>query len=360
MSYTPKFTDPRVKRAGIKAITWVNNYLSVNNPHWLSSREIDKHLTDNSRPLGRWLRSKLLICVNSYFDPLKAICKTYKLNLSGYQEVCQLLDYQPKFTPSAVIQQQVESGNFEYTEIKDRLFTPTQFIPKQKRNAYLYNHGYVFHYDIEAASAALLVQRAYQVQQSRLLNDSNYKTLTLPYLDAYINDRDTYRKEIAQACGCSPSQVKTLVNSLLNGGKLSSWANNKTFEDLNRDYTILKNLIHNETLKLIRDDITSLWVILRDEFPVRYMTMANGRQRRRALSSGDKSGYYRSLENQVGDVIRRYLKKDKNKHLWIHDGWCCQRIVDDVELISEVRRQTGFVIKLSKEIFDNSCSSYNS
>lgn len=358
MSYTPKFTDPRVRRAGIKAITWVNNYLSVNNAHWLSSREIDKHLTDNSRPLGRWLRSKLLICVNSYFDPLKAICKTYKLNLNGYQELCQLLDYEPKFTPSAVIQKQVETGEFEYTEIKDRLFTPAQFIPKQKRNAYLYNHGYIYHYDIEAAAATLLVQRAYQVQQRRQFNDSSYKPLTLAHLDAYINDRATIRKEIAQACGCSVDQIKTTINSLLNGGKLSSWSNNKTFEDLNRDFDLLKRLQHNPRLLLIRNDIKSLWSILRDELPVRYMTLANGSQRRKSLSGGDKSGYYRFLENQVGDVIRRYLKKNKNKHLWIHDGWCCQRIVDDTELISEVRRQTGFVIKLSREIFDNTCSSY--
>lgn len=356
MKYTPKFTDPRVKRAGIKAINWVNTYLSANNAHWLSTREIDHYLTDNSRPLGRWLRLKLLVCVSSYYDPMRAICKTYKLNLDGYQEICRILDYTPKFTPSADLQQQAASGEFPYKETADRLFTPAQFIPKQKRNAWLHNDGYIYHYDIEAAAVSLLVQRAYQVQRAKQLNDNTHPQHIMTHLDAYISDRTRMRELIAEESSASVSQVKTLINSLVNGGKLSSWGTSRTFEDLNRDYDLLKRFQCSETLKLIRDDIKCLWGILRDELPVRYLTLANGKQRRRVLSGGDKSGYYRQLEKQVGDVIRRHLKKNKNKHLWIHDGWCCQRIVDDVELIAQVKRQTGFVIKLDREIFDNSCS----
>lgn len=346
--YTPDYTHLTVRKRIESSLDWVNTYLSVNNDKWLSTREIQRQLGSQSRDLGKWLRFKLLICVNSYYNPLNKTCKTYRLNLEGYNEICAAIGYEPKFKPSQAIMAQVNTGDFEYTESSDRLFNPIQFVPKKKRNAFLCNNGYKYNYDIEAAAPTLILQQAHRYHK----NQHKKKPLLTPHLENYVNDRTTVRNQIALECGCTSDQIKTLVNALLQGGKLSSWSNNKTFQDLGSDYDLLKRLQNNKTLCDIRKDISSCWEVLKGDISVGTITDLNGRTRRRALSGGDKSGYYRFLEKQVGDVIRKTLKKDNNWSLWIHDGWCCQRIVDDVELISEVKRQTGFVIKLSSEEFE--------
>lgn len=359
--YQPNFTDPRIKRALVKALDWSNEYLSVNNEHWLSTREIDRYLTCNNRPLGRWLRSKLLICVNATYDSSAGRCKTYKLNLEGYTEVCDAIGHTPKFKLSQQLQHQLDTGEFEYKDQSNRSFNPIQYIPKQTRRTVLDNYGYRWHYDIEAAAPTLLVQAALRVQQQKIINatvngQKKPKEYTLANLISYTENRSAIRSEIAKQCHCSTSDVKLVINSLLQGAVLSKSTYCSIFRELNHNYDLITRLQHNQLLQGIRDDIRDLWMILRDELPVRYLTDVNGRQRRRALSGRDKSGYYRQLEEQVGKVIRDHLKRNNNRHLWIHDGWSCEMMLDEVQLVEEVRRQTGFVIKLDRELFDQGAS----
>lgn len=348
--YKPNFTDPRVLRRIQASLDWVNTYLSVNNPRPLANRQIQKEFGAQTRPLARWLRAKLLIKVDLNFNKLTGQCQTYTLNLEGYNQVCDAIGYTPKFKSSQEIQMQVESGQFEYTEKSDRSFTALQFIRKEIRNAYLFNNGYKYHYDIEAAAPTLLYQRAEKLALVAGLE------FDLPYLKAYIDNRSQVRNQISDEATADCKQVKSVINALLQGGRLSAWNNNQTFREINSDYDLLKRLKKSETLTNLLGDFKKLWQILRNDLPVRYLTDCNGRHRRVALSGRDKSGYYRSLEKQVGDVIRRYLKNDSVRHLWIHDGWSCDRIIDDVELCAEVRRQTGFVIKLDRELFDQESS----
>lgn len=346
MTYRPNFNDPRVRKNCIRALDWVNSFLSVNNEQWLSYKEINKHLSDHRRPLGKFLRHKLLICVNAYYDPLKSICKTYRLNLDGYNEICLAVNHKPKFQVSQRIEQELITGEFEYETKSNRDFTPAQFLPKQTRRSVLENYGYRFHYDIEAAAPTLLLQQA-----QKLSKQSNTPLLT-PGLENYINNRSQVRKEIALECRTSENNIKLVINAVLQGASLSKSQYSSILRELHWDYSLVLRLQNNKSLRGIRNDIKSLWGVLRGDMPVRYLTDKNGLLRKRSLTGRDKSGYYRSLEEQVGVVIKRYLKRDKNNHLWIHDGWSCKKIIDDVELIQEVQRQTGFVIKLDREIFD--------
>lgn len=342
--YKPNFSDPRVHSRAIQALDWVNQYASRNNNTWFSSREIDRQMGNQSRPLGRWLKFKLLICSVSYYDAFSGQCKQYRLNPEGYQEVCGAVGHEPRFKITAELEQQFVSGDFEYESKSDRLFASAQFIPKPERRAILENHGYLHHYDVEAAAPTLLLQQALKLSpQSKDL---------FPSLRRMIGDRSLIRNQIAQEADCDPSEIKFLINCLLQGAVLTT----SRFSSIPQRFSfdLIKRLQVNTTLCEIRNEIRYLWSILREDMPVRYLTDRNGRTRRRALSGRDKSGYYRALEDQVGRVVRKHLKKNSLRYLWIHDGWSCDHVIDDQELIGEVMRSTGFRVKLDKETFDTS------
>lgn len=351
MTYTPNFQNPQVQRRIQKSLDWCNTYLSETKTHWLSYNEIQRQFGSLHRPLGIYLRNSLLICVNPYYSNLtKSVCKTYKLNIEGYLRLCQAINYEPKFTLNPKQQQQLESGQFDYNDSSDRSFNGIQYIHKEKRRTILENAGYHYHYDIEAAAPTLLLQRYQQLQTHHQIHTQGYKTKSLVALEYYINNRSQIRQQIASECQTSDSTIKEVITLALLGAVLSSNRHSSIFREINNDYALMTRLQNNHSLRDILKDISAMWKILRELLPVRYLTDRNGKQRLRALRGSDKSGLYRSLEKQVGDVIRRSLRG--TRCLWIHDGWSCDKVCDDVRLISEVRRQTGFVIKLDREQFD--------
>jgi len=351
MKYEPNYANCALRKRIEKSLDWASTYLSVNNESWLSQREIQRQLGSLSRNPGQWLRSKLLICVNSYFNPSTNTCKTYRLNHNGYLDLCAQIGYEPKIRLSQKIEQQLVTGDFEYTTKSNRDFNPVQFMPKEQRRSVLENYGYRYHYDIEAAAPTLLLQLA-QRQCQQLLKDNITVEFNPRHLEQYINDRKSLRQQIAQEASTDEKTVKLVINAVLQGANLSRSSFSVILRELNWDYDLVLRLQNSQTLRGIREDIRDLWRVLRHQIPVRYVTDKNGKSRRAALTGRDKSGVYRELEQEVASVIRNHLKRNSVRHLWIHDGWSCEKIVDDIELVSEVRRQTGFVIKLDREVFD--------
>jgi hypothetical protein len=122
---------------------------------------------------------------------------------------------------------------------------------------------------------------------------------------------------------------------------------------LNQDYALVARLKSSVTLNNLRDDIKRLWQCLRDEFPREYITDKNGCTRARKLTAREKSAYYRKFENEVAQVIKKSLRKQKLRFLWVHDGWQCDNMVDPNAIQQQVRRQTGFVIKLDWETYED-------
>ena len=353
MSYTPNFNDPRVVRAANKALDWVGQYLSINNEQWLSTREIQRHLGSQSRPLGRWLRFKLLITVNNYYDPFNGQCKTYRLNDEGYFEICSAIKRKPSFGVNQKIQQQLDTGEFEYKDVSNRSFTALQYMPKQRRRSVLENNGYTYHYDIQAAAPTLLLQRAQQLIKQKQINGIKSKELKTPYLDQYVNDRKSMREQLAKDCDCTENTIKLVINAILQGAVLSKSQYSSIFKELHCDYDLMTRLQNNNTIKCLKEEIKILWGVLAEDIPEKYITTKSGSVRRKSLSGRDKSAYYRQLEEQVAKIIRKNLKKERNRYLWIHDGWSCEKMIFEESLIAHVRQLSGFNIKLDKEIFDS-------
>jgi hypothetical protein len=344
MTYTPNFNDPRIIKAATKALTFVELYTKSTEVNWISSTELYKHFGNTTRPLGSWLKAQLLDTRDNYFNPLTGACKKYSKRTEGVKLVKQLLN-QPDFVPqiNSDIMDQIISGDFDYTEKSDRLFTSAQFIPRRIRDSILNNAGYRYHYDIEAAAPRMLLQRAQHINPD----------LTLTHLDHYIHNRSQVRDTIAKNCSITPDQAKTVINAVLQGSVISKYKDSKLFMALNQDYDAVTKLQNDMTTQNLVKDIKVLWRTLKSEFPVRTITDVRGRTKSVRITSKQKSGYYRELESQVGKIIRKILNKDSVRYLWIHDGWRCDKVIDPNMIETEVRRKTGLVIKLEWTIYED-------
>jgi len=342
--YEPNFNDPRIRARALKCLNYVELYLARDTRTiWIARNEMYRHFSDTSKPLGRWLKNLVLITQDDYFNLETGVCKRYRRNSKGIAELKHLLgidNFEPQL--SAELAQQVESGEFEYESKSDRLFNPIQYIARERRESILANHGYRHNYDIKGAAPRLLLQHAQKHQPD----------FDAPALTYYIGNTTQARQQIAQRCGISISDVKAIVNAMLHGAYISRNSHSQILQQLNYDYQAIDQLKACELVQNLRDDIRGLWSILRSTLPVRYATNCRGRDYRVRLTGRDKSGLYRQLESVVAGSIRRYLKRDQVRHLWIHDGWCSDKAVDTRELCAQVRRQTGFVIELDWTVYE--------
>jgi hypothetical protein len=284
-----------------------------------------------------------LICVNPYFSNLNAsICKTYKLNLNGYLTLCNAIGYQPKFCPTPDLQQELATGDFKYTEKSDRSHHPLQNKPRSIKRPLLAANGYKFEYDIQCCVHTLILQHARQLGL----------TMPTPAMDQYVSNRSLVRQQIAQECGISVEQAKSILTKMIQGATLSAYYDNSIFVTVNYNKSVMMNLQTNALLLELKEEFKVCWGVIKQTMPVRYLTDKTGRERRRPLSGSDKSDKYRKLETQVREVIERYLKRDKNKYFFEHDGWSCMIPVDIDRLCYEVKQQTGFVIGLDKAVYE--------
>jgi hypothetical protein len=343
MCYQPNFSDPRIVRTAKKALTFVELYTKSNEVNWISSKELYKNFGNTTRPLGRWLKAQLLETRDKYYNPLTGQCQKYSKRTEGVKLVKELLNdpnWQPEIKPE--ILEQIRTGDFPYVDKSNRSFTPAQYIPRRIRDSKLNNEGYRYHYDIEAAAPRMLLQKA------RFINPE----LKLPHLEDYIQHRSQRRDTIAKNCGITPEQAKTVINAVLQGSIISKYRNSKLFMALNYDYAAVTRLQNDLITQNLVNDIKSLWKTLKSEFPVRYSTDKNGKTKSARITSKQKSGYYRELEEQAGKVIRKILKKNSVRYLWIHDGWRSDKALDPNMIESEVRRKTGLTIKLEWTIYE--------
>lgn len=343
MTYSPNLRDPRNIRRITAAIQAIERYVKPNQVYTIAQSQRRAWFGNLSNPLSRWIDQHLLEVVDPYFNMATGQCIKYRLREQNLNQLKSDIGICTLYTPPVEIQQQIESGAFEYELKSDRWFAAAQFIASGIRGPLLANAGYRYAYDIEAAAATLLLQRARQISPG----------FEAAHLDAYIQDRNAIRNQIALEATTSTDTVKLVINAVLQGSILSTHSSSKLFDALNQDYALVQRLKSSQTLTAIRTDIKMMWQCLRDQLPREYITDKKGCERLRKLSARDKSAYYRSYENQVAQVIKRYLKQKKLRFLWVHDGWQCDKAIDPVELCARVRQQTGFVIKLDCGVFED-------
>lgn len=346
---------PTQKRA-LKVLNWIELRMKSNFVVPLSRTELYDVFGNTSRTPGKELKQLVLEVADPWYNMNGGICIKYRKRPDGIQEIKQGLGLDSKWQPqlNTRLQQEIESGAFEYTEKSNRLFHPAQFIPKQFRNQELYKKGYRWSYDIEACAPTLLYQYAQRLYQQQWLELSSLKKarrphiLTLPLIEEYILNRSVVRQRVARACEISEENTKLVINALFQGSRLSAWPHSKLFLDLNQDYDAVKKLQHNQDIINLLRELRDLWSIIKETLPVRYLTSVCGKQVRQRVSGKEKSQVYLKLERQICEILRGELVTMTNRHLWMHDGWYCTRVVDSDRLCEIVKQKTSYLIKLEQ------------
>jgi hypothetical protein len=65
------------------------------------------------------------------------------------------------------------------------------------------------------------------------------------------------------------------------------------------------------------------------------------------MNSKRKWGVYFQLEQKVMAVVRTHLDITNNKYFLEHDGWTCQRAIDELAVEQAIKDLTGFTVKLN-------------
>jgi hypothetical protein len=289
-------------------------------------------LGNTSRDLGQYLKHTLLHTEDSYYNFLTGQCKKYSLRPQGVQELKQALGITelPTTLPSA-IEQELESGAFEYAELSQRQFHPLQFKPKHKKQRILNRYGYRYEFDIRTAAHTLILQYAQQL---------GYQQPT-PTLNEYITAKEHIRKTLSEALGIDTATVKTMLTGILQGAVLSPWHTNTLFQELNYRRDVVERARNNQFIQDYTSEVRSIW---------KYIKLQKNITQR--MNGKVKSGIYRELECTVRTCIQKYLNKHKNIHFFEHDGWTCREMPDVAQLIRTVRRTTGFKIELDCTIYE--------
>ena len=332
----PDFNDPRNRARALTAIQFAETFFKRNQSRAISRSLFYTNLGNTSRNPGAWLKNFLFEVADDHYNMATGQCKKYRVKPNSTQALRQQLGLEQESDTAPEIQEQIQSGEFEYQEKSDRYYNQVQFIPSGRRKRLLAENGYRYLYDIEAAAPTVLYQRAQQV-------NANFAA---PALHNYILNRTQMRQQIAIEASVSVEQTKLVINAVLQGSVLSTYHASRLYHEMDYDYALIQRLKQSQTLTALRKDIKSLWQCLRGEFEREYYLDKNNVKKTKRLSSRDKSAYYRRLENEVARVIQKYLRQQRIRFLWVHDGWQSDNVIDPNELIARVRQQTGFVIQL--------------
>ncbi len=332
MTYQPNFRDPRVIKRAAQAIEFIEQYV-FSTPVPISKTQIVLHFGQAQTPISRYLKEQLLVCVDPYYNWETHVCKKYVRNQDGLSNLKSAVGLSSvKLQPE--IQQQLDSGEFQYTEKSSRYFNPLQYQPRRIKRPLLAANGYTHNYDIVCAAPTLFYQYAQKQSQG----------LKLSAIEQYLNNRTRIRDELSIKYNIPVNTVKQIITGLFQGALLSLNHTTRIFHLLNGDYNLIRRLQRDQYLTELRTDISTMWKIIG---PVLKQSLNKNR-----ITARDKASLYRELEKEVMTSIRRELKRTKNKFLLEHDGWTCRDVVDINMLRSYVRSTTGYVIDIDWEVYE--------
>ena len=361
MTYTPRFSDPRVQRRIRRAIGFACGAMSTTKSQSWSTRYIDRWFGVQSNPLSKYLRQQLLIETNSHWNKDTGKCKEYVLNQRGVDRLCDSIGLNKKTTTQLYpivlqvaqeeYQQELESGQFAYNDQSHRLWHPLQNLRRDLKRTVLEQNGYRYHYDIKCCAMTLIHQYAQQIPE--ITHDHRWQQgpmdLYLFALRDYLRDRHGIRKQIATEADIDADTVKRIINALLAGAKLSCNPATEIYQILDGDRARIRFLQQHEYLTQLRADIKICWDYIRPTLPQRSRQDRNQRERRLPISSRQKWGVYFDLERQVLNEVREFLCETDNKHFLEHDGWSCEHELDRSSLSQRVLERTGFAVDFEKK-----------
>lgn len=362
-TYLPAIGNKKTRAKIRHAIGFAEMFLRDNKPSNLSRNLINDRLGRSNNELGKFLRQHVLTCVDERYSKDTGLTKAYVKNREGVQYLKRLLVNEDiKSNPNATVDsvkkeiineyvktewhEQLMSGKFEYTDKSERLHHALQNLPKEIRSEILAAHGYIYDYDIEAATITIL----HQLARSRGM------TCATPYIDLLLSDKTAFRQRVSAELEITVCAAKELINALVNGAKVGVTNRHQSFcvfDILGRDVSKVKaitgmdDIAPNELISGFRSDMKAIWSSLKGMTPERRVKTSTG-WRTKPMSGAEKSYIYRLYETKVMDVVSAYLTDMLEvKHFRIHDGFTTCEEIDESELSEWAFNKTGFRVKFS-------------
>jgi hypothetical protein len=368
MTYTPNLNDPRVKKRIKRALGFALACFSETKERSWSTRYIDKYFGINSNPLSKYLRDTLLVCTDPHYSSLSHVSKKYKLNPQGVSLLTQptttsVLQVSAIDWTKEEFKQELSTKVFKYTNKSNRNWHPLQRVRREVKRQVFKDSNLKYQYDIQCCAPRLLLQYSQQIPEVLdpilQVGPQNNKRaswiqgpmdLWLSNLQAYLADRTKIRNELAQRADITPELSKEIINALFAGARLGLIEDSAIYQLLEGDIARIHYLKQDPFISGLRDEIKIMWDYIKPVMPKRTITTKTGQQKQLPISSKQKWNLYFALEMQVLTSITDYLNLTGNKFFTEHDGWCCEREVDQIQLRDFVRDKTGFDIELDLEI----------
>jgi hypothetical protein len=352
MVYNPNFNNPRVIDRCKLALGFACAVMSETKSHPWSSRYIDEFFGMSTNPLSKYLRKKLLICTDEFYrfnqlDPKKNKCKEYILNKEGVRYIRDQLKISNTLIYPSVIQvtaqefkQQLDSGEFNYTDKSDRLWHPLQRYRREYRTQILADFGYLHDYDIQCCAPTLIHQYSQQCGMDQYLFA----------LRKYLADRNTIRNELAAKMELPPEAIKEIINALFAGAIISNNKRSDIYHILNGDRVRIEYLKQDPFITELRSDIKTCWQYITPYLSRRRNTKTN---RLVKITSRQKWNVYFDLERVVLNSVRTHLDNLSLRYFLMHDGWSCERELDREVLRDYVKCHTGYDLQFDYEKISN-------
>jgi hypothetical protein len=339
--YSPNFNDPRVQTRIKQALGFARAVMSETKPHAWSTRYIDKFFGSQRNDLSKYLRKHLLICTDEFYryNSNENKCKEYLLNKTGFEFLSEALKINNiQLYPSVVEVAHLDhlgeltTGNFEYNDKSGRLWHPLQRYRKQYRTQILADSGYLYDYDIECCAPTLIHQYAQKLGMD----------LYLFALQRYLKERTQVRQELAEKLELDVDAIKEIINALFCGARVANNKDSDIYQILNGDHARIEYLKQDPYITELRNDIKICWEYITPSMMRRRKTKTN---RLIPITCREKWNVYFELERSVLNEIRSYLIDKNYRYFLMHDGWSCDKEIDENELRDFVRNQTGFDLK---------------
>jgi hypothetical protein len=356
-NYQPNFNDPRIQLRARRALGFALGVLNETRSHQWSTRYLDTYFGQQQNKLSGWLRSQLVIVTDEYWNKDTGVCKSYILNRTGAIELATLLEVKDfdkhQHIPYCITSQEniikewcrtefskeLATKEFPYEEKSNRYWHPLQNVRSQYRREVLADADLTYQYDIECCAPTLIMYRAHQLGMSEYLFA----------MRSYLKRRTEIRAMISRDLEIPEEITKRIINALFCGARIARNKDSDIFQYLNEDPARLIALREHQYIQQLRKEIKLCWSYIEASaaYEKRYTITKKGNQKRQPMNSKRKWGVYFQLEQKVMAVVRTHLDITNNKYFLEHDGWTCQRAIDELAVEQAIKDLTGFTVKLN-------------
>lgn len=331
--YELNLSDPRVYKRAKRAYGFTRACVTTALPgKEYSKKWIDKHFGDTSRSLGKYLKSLLLIEVDSFYNPELGKTKKWRANDRGMSTLLFELKraenalQEPSDTfERDIIEELIEenygddlrSGDIQYKDRSYRLFHGFQNTKREFKEQLLAKYGYYHHYDIECAAPTIIMQQA----QLAGMRDP-----VLSLLD-YTQNKDTIRQTFANELDLPLDVIKKTFVAITNGANLHK---QRSVYKLINDDKKFDQLRSDRFIKEYIRDLKMCWKQINPNREQKQWT----------------NTYYR-LERQCLEIAKDYCINNNIKYYLEHDGFSTSDPVSTTFIERIILRETNLKLKFS-------------